>query len=84
MSLYVDGIGFEPMKSLRRLSYSQLHLTTLLPINFQSTFLLAFNFKKIKNNIAVCTLFCYEPRLLIIGTLRNNKFGVLFVKVRSN
>lgn len=82
MSLYVDGIGFEPMKSLRRLSYSQLHLTTLLPINFQSTFLLAFNFKKIKNNIAVCTL--YEPRLLIIGTLRNNKSGVLFVKVRSN
>ena len=60
MSLYVDGIGFEPMKSLRRLSYSQLHLTTLLPINLQSTFLLAFNFKKnlrkIKNNIAVCTL----------------------------
>ena len=24
MSLYVDGIGFEPMKSLRRLSYATI------------------------------------------------------------
>ena len=83
MSLYVDGIGFEPMKSLRRLSYSQLHLTTLLPINFQSTFLLAFNFKKKLKIILLYVLYC-EPRFLIIGTLRNDKFGVLFVKVRSN
>ena len=83
MSLHVDGIGFEPMKSLRRLSYSQLHLTTLLPINFQSTFLLAFNFKKKLKIILLCVLY-YEPRLLIIGTLRNNKSGVLFVRIRNN
>ena len=83
MSLYVDGIGFEPMKSLRRLSYSQLHLTTLLPINFQSTFLLAFNFKIKLRLILLYVLYC-EPRFLIIGILRNNKIRSAIDKNANN